>query len=543
MKRNSAYILLLSVVCIFTFFVNNRTIYPDIMESRNIVTAREMVYDGHWMVPTMNGDLRLEKPPLPTWIAAGAELLSPGDIGMQRAMSGIAATMLILFFYFLGKKITRNDDFAWIASLILCTSYNIVLMGRTASWDIYCHAFMLGAIYFIYCTFKEKQRSWTSAVCGGIFLGLSFMSKGPVSFYGLLLPFVIVFLLYGRPLQKNRWKQLLVMIFICLIISSWWYIYIYIFHTEASRYVLNKESTAWTDRNVRPWYYYSTFFLEMGVWALMLLTAIIFPFWTKRLKLRREYLFVLAWMLLQLLLLSLFPEKKKRYLLPVLIPASYLVAFIFTYWHRCMLRRTDKWSARFYSINTYLISLVCLAVPIAAYWLAYKPGYLTFDHYLAISILILIIAGWLLLVSWKREPFSFVYGVVALFMVTEIMLMPYIGDLANNTEFKSVSETKQIKVLDHIPFYYVKGKEMRIEIIYEAHRKIRPIDVNDSTAVMNALPMAIFTHGKVRDELPVRLMGKIKARWIGRYDNNQRPKNTRRYSDMFIYNITLLTKK
>lgn len=31
-------ILLLSIVCIITFFVNNQVLVPDIMESRNIIT-------------------------------------------------------------------------------------------------------------------------------------------------------------------------------------------------------------------------------------------------------------------------------------------------------------------------------------------------------------------------------------------------------------------------------------------------------------------------------------------------------------------------
>ena len=42
--------LLAIVICFIAFFVNNDVIVPDIMESRNIVTAREMVYDGHWIV-------------------------------------------------------------------------------------------------------------------------------------------------------------------------------------------------------------------------------------------------------------------------------------------------------------------------------------------------------------------------------------------------------------------------------------------------------------------------------------------------------------
>lgn len=547
MKQTTAssylQMLVLVVVCFFTFFINNRTIYPDIMESRNLVTAREMVYDGHWMVPTMNGDLRLEKPPLPTWIAAGAEMLSPDDVGVQRAMAGLAATMLVFFFYLLGRSLTGNDDFAWISSLILCTSYNIILMGRTASWDIYCHAFMLGAIYFIYQTFKGRKRSWGNALCAGVFLGLSFLSKGPISFYGLLLPFVIAFLFYSRPFQKKRWKQLLLMILVCVLVSSWWYVYVYVFHTDAAQYVLNKESSSWTDRNVRPWYYYWTFFLETGVWSLMTLTAVLFPIWLKRLKWKNEYLLVLIWVVLQLIFLSLFPEKKKRYLLPVLIPVSYLIGFAFTYWQTLLTRHSDKLSSRLYAANTYLISFICLVIPFAGYHFIYQAGLIPLGHYLLIAILILIVSIWLLITSWRKEAFLFVYGIVALFIVAEVLVMPYIGDLANNREMRSVRLTRDMPALQKVPYYYDKKKEMRIEIIYEAGHKIRPLDLSNPSAIMKALPCAVFTHDVIQKELPASLLREMNIRYIGRFDDNRRPKNTKRYSDLFIYNVTVLSKK
>lgn len=72
-------------LCIAAFFVNNGALQTDIMESRNIVTAREMVSDGNWLVPTMNGELRLEKPPLPTWVAAVVETVVPDNLKAQRA--------------------------------------------------------------------------------------------------------------------------------------------------------------------------------------------------------------------------------------------------------------------------------------------------------------------------------------------------------------------------------------------------------------------------------------------------------------------------
>ena len=63
--------LFLILLIITTFFVHLSALPSDIMEERNLVTAREMADDGHWMIPTMNGELRLEKPPLPTWVGSG----------------------------------------------------------------------------------------------------------------------------------------------------------------------------------------------------------------------------------------------------------------------------------------------------------------------------------------------------------------------------------------------------------------------------------------------------------------------------------------
>jgi hypothetical protein len=45
-------------------------IQTNIMEARNLITAREMVKDGHWIFTTIDGMPRYEKPPLPTWLTA-----------------------------------------------------------------------------------------------------------------------------------------------------------------------------------------------------------------------------------------------------------------------------------------------------------------------------------------------------------------------------------------------------------------------------------------------------------------------------------------
>ena len=60
----------LSLVCIGIFFFHLDAFHINIMEARNFITAREMVNDGNWLLTTINGLPRYEKPPLPTWLTA-----------------------------------------------------------------------------------------------------------------------------------------------------------------------------------------------------------------------------------------------------------------------------------------------------------------------------------------------------------------------------------------------------------------------------------------------------------------------------------------
>ena len=516
-------------------------ILPDIMESRNIITAREMVYDGHWMVPTMNGDLRLEKPPLPTWIAGAVERYYPDDISAQRCMAAIAATMLVLFFYLLGKRRFGKDSYAFIASLLLVTCYNIILMGRTASWDIYCHAFMMGAIYFLCLGLYEKKNVYGNFLLSGIFLGLSFLSKGPVSFYALLLPFIIAMVLYDRPSMKGKIKPLLLCIVLCLVIGSWWYIYLLVFHPEAIHYVLHKESSAWVEHNVRPWYYYWKFFLETGVWSLLMLTTLFVGFWKNKVTDKKKYFMAIAWTLAALVLLSCLPEKKSRYLLPMLIPCCYSMAFVVQHWIRDRhLRPADS---RIFRFNSGLVALVSLALPVLLYILFYSKGLLPTWKFILSGALLTALAVSMIVSTVKCRPMLFLGSVVMLFAVAEIFLMDLVGKTVNNPEFHSVSLTRDMPALKDVPFYYNQTKELRIELVYEAHRNIRPLDVSNADSIRKHLPLAILTHERVGKELPASLWQNVDTVYVGHFDDNRRPKDSKRYSELFLYHITLLKQK
>lgn len=534
------FILLL--VCFITFFVNNKVIEPDIMESRNIVTAREMVRDGHWIVPTMNGDLRLEKPPLPTWISALSEMVFPDSIAAHRAMAGVAALILVFFFYKYAKRILKIDPL--IPTLVLCTCYNVVLMGRTATWDIYCHAFMMGAIYYLARALLESKCNWRLFLLSGFWMGLSIMSKGPVSLYALLLPFLISFFLCNRITMRGKWLGLISMAILALAIGGWWYLYIHVFHSDALIAVVGKESGSWFNRNVRPWYYYWQFFLESGIWSLVLLTSIFLPLRSKSEIGDIKYAMPVLWLVASLVLLSLLPEKKTRYLLPILISASYLIGGLIEKWKfRMHYGKALRSDVLLYRINTFLIGIVLLLLPVAAHIFLYSKQYISTGMFVFISAISVVFAILMFVAAIKKRPMMMLWTVVSLFIVAECFILPSLSSIINNPDMKSISAVRNIKELESIPFYCDKNEMVRIEIVYAADRVIRPLDFTQDDSVLSKLPCALVTHSDVAEILSKNVLDRIEVVKIGRYDDNHRPKGTKWYGDNFIYNVTLLKKK
>jgi 4-amino-4-deoxy-L-arabinose transferase-like glycosyltransferase len=97
--------VVLLTVSVLMLFVHLGLVQTNIMEARNLITAREMVNDGHWIFTTMNGLPRYEKPPLPTWLTAIFMLMG----GMQnmfvlRLPVVLVCVLLVYFFYKLVKR-------------------------------------------------------------------------------------------------------------------------------------------------------------------------------------------------------------------------------------------------------------------------------------------------------------------------------------------------------------------------------------------------------------------------------------------------------
>ena len=130
------------------------------MEARNFTTAREMLHDGNWLLTTLNGEPRYQKPPLPTWLTAiSAAIFGLKSLTALRLPAALITVVLIVFSYILALKFTRSRTYSFISSLIMATSFYIIFAGRNGQWDIFTHGFMMVCIYQLYLFFTlEKQK-------------------------------------------------------------------------------------------------------------------------------------------------------------------------------------------------------------------------------------------------------------------------------------------------------------------------------------------------------------------------------------------------
>ena len=434
--------LTLALVCLGIFFVNLDAIFVNIMEARNFITAREMIIDDHWLLTTINGEPRYQKPPLPTWLTAfSAMIFGLKNLIGLRLPAAIMGMITVLFSYKLAEKFTQSKQYALISGLIMATSFYIIFAGRNGQWDIFTHAFMMGSIYFLYRFFTTEEKLYQNALIAALFFAASFMSKGPVSLYALWLPFMIAFgVIYRyKSMQKRIWP-LIGFILIAILLSSWWHWYVYTHDAENLAAITERETSNWTGYNVRPFYYYWSFFTQSGVWTLPAFVGLLYPYLKNRVFDKKAYRFTFWWTMASLILLSIIPEKKSRYLLPVLIPLALNTAFYIEYLFRSFTQMKNN-SERFpVYFHFGLVALIGLAFPIGGYLFLGDRLDGNWFWFALLSIALFGIGLYIFLQLKRKRIARVFFATIAFILAIMCFGLPMANSLTHNPEYKSLSE-------------------------------------------------------------------------------------------------------
>lgn len=153
----------------------------DPVESSLAQSVREMREHGDWLVPSLYGEPAAERPPLMCWVLAGSFALFGESEAAARIPSVLAALALLAVVWRLALRLGAGRVGGWTAAVILASSLQFVLIGRSADPDV---PFTLCFTAGILCLLEGLQRPargvWGPA--GAALLGVSVLFEGTVGF-------------------------------------------------------------------------------------------------------------------------------------------------------------------------------------------------------------------------------------------------------------------------------------------------------------------------------------------------------------------------
>ena len=285
-------------------------------EARRAIPASNMFATGDWLLPTLNGELYLTKPPLLYWLGAlSAHLFGSANEWAVRLPSALAATAIAIATY----RFSLRQFGPWPALFsvqILIASSGFATYARRIQLETLqmalCFCALLAMLQYIY-----GQGRRLSIWLGYLLLGAAILTKGPVALLFVILP-LLVDALYQR--QSRHWQVLRDPLgwAICLAVGASWFLAVTwrmgpdIWSAIFQKDIVNKVAGSDGD----PVYMYLVWILtDFFPWSLLVFIAPL-AVW-RRWREHRSTVSVALAVTVPLLLYSAFSSKHGKYLLPI----------------------------------------------------------------------------------------------------------------------------------------------------------------------------------------------------------------------------------
>jgi 4-amino-4-deoxy-L-arabinose transferase-like glycosyltransferase len=282
-----------------------------------------------WIVPVLNGQIRLQKPPLPYWGTAIVYRIAGVSEAASRlvpALLGILATFLLLDL----ATILYGRSVAVATTLIFLTTFLVVDQYRLAMADPYLAFFTISAVWaWVKASDRTPTRSNTwFIVLFYVSLALGALAKGPLIFLHVLIPVVLYHLCFRRRIPRGLQAHAPGLVLFALIALPW---PLAVMHQVSNAIELWKyesvgEVSGENLENVREWWYYIVNLpLQSAPWVPLWVFSIIFIL----VRNRSRYFFPLLWYIAMVGFFSIAGQKKLPYLLPML-PAQAMMLGVAT---------------------------------------------------------------------------------------------------------------------------------------------------------------------------------------------------------------------
>ena len=327
MKKSFIALIVLFLLLYIVPLGTRPLFYPD--ETRYAEIPREMIASGDWIVPRLDGIRYFAKPVLGYWLNAIAMTRFDQNTFSLRFPSAMGVGISALVIFLLAQRFAGGYLTGIVAAAALLTCLEVFVVGITNVLDSVFSMLVtlaMGSFFFAY----RETISWARMyflVSSGIFIGLSFLSKGFIAF---VIPVVVIvpFMIWerqGKELFRVSWVSLITavlvslpwFVMICLREHDFWNRFFWVEHV--SRFIS-------PTRNPHPapfWFFFPLIVGGSLPWSV--LVPAVLPRLSSLTRKDSFIRFTLCWFLFPFLFFSASHCKLATYILPCYPPLVMLI--------------------------------------------------------------------------------------------------------------------------------------------------------------------------------------------------------------------------
>lgn len=193
---------------------------PD--EGRYAQIPKEMLDRGAWVVPTLQGQPYLDKPPLTYWLIRLSYTLFGVSEASARLVPALAVHWTILFVYLIGR-LSLGERSAFWGALLLSVAPGFIGMGRLLLLDGVLTCCVTLMTLSAWEAVRQGQLRWGWWMLAAVACGLGILTKGPIAWILLVPPLVAQRWLTQLPIWIG-WRPVLAFLAVTSTINFPWYI-------------------------------------------------------------------------------------------------------------------------------------------------------------------------------------------------------------------------------------------------------------------------------------------------------------------------------
>ena len=466
-------LVLLAVVLPFLFFgLGERPVYK-IQEVRIAETAREMLASGDWIIPRYNGELRLQKPPLPYWVTAASFRVAGVDAASTRLPAVLAGLCLAVLFWLWVRR-ELGDEAACNSIAALVVSFLGLRYFRSGEADALLLLCISAACKLGFDILQGRGSGFRRLLFWAM-LGFGFLRNGPA---GLSIPLLVILAMAivekRNGLVQPRWRHFFSLpgVLAAFFVAFGWYAWIFWRLPDAAQLFFGRQIDETFISGNHPkvlWWYLSNWLEFFAPWSPLIVPAGVMAYRRRREGLPPLIRFAWIWLAVVFVLLTLTINKQTQYALLFAPPTAILVGHYLA-----------EARGGFQRLNRVLFALFGLAFVAGVVFILHRSPAAPSSLWLILPVAPLAL-GLLLRVRWRSFPVVLVAGLTSMaFLFSEAHL--------SKEPHKVAAQSLMREAAQYSPLFQSGPRPGRGELSFYAGRVVPPVEAQELPVLLERYP-------------------------------------------------------